>query len=258
VERFALAAAGDPARPEPLLALAESLRSLGRAAEAERHLRDAIENRAENKDISETWAAISLVDLRRSPQEILADFPRGVAVSEKDSSSYREDLRWLLQRLEGGEPIRINCGGERYKSPGGAVWERDRFFRQGDRYLRGANKFLGEIQNTEDDPLYQTERYFLPLPFSPTGYRIPLPAGTYRVVLHFAEIAYKKPGLRVFDVLLEGERILERYEPASAGFATAESKACEIAVVDGLLDIGFRPRIEYPKISAIEVERAGE
>jgi hypothetical protein len=117
--------------------------------------------------------------------------------------------------------------------------------------------FVGEIQDTEDDPLYRTERYFLPLRFSWSGYRIPLPAGTYRVVLHFAEIAYKRPGIRVFDVLLEGERVLELYDPAAAGYATAESKAFEITLVDGLLDIGFRRRIEYPKISAIEIERTG-
>jgi serine/threonine protein kinase/predicted Zn-dependent protease len=256
-ERFALAAARDPARPEPLLALAEGLRSLGRPAEAERHLRDALEHRTEDRDIWETWAASSLADLRRSPREVLAGLPRREAAAEKSSSGYREDLIWLLERLETGEPIRINCGGERYVSAGGIVWERDRFYLHGDRYMGGAKDFVGEIAKTEDDPLYRTERCFLPQRFSSTGYRIPLPQGSYRVVLHFAEIAYTKPSRRVFDVLLEGERVLERYEPGAAGYAVAESKAFEITVADGLLDMGFRPRNELPKISAIEIERAG-
>jgi len=260
VERFALAADRDPARPEPLLALAESLRSLGRPAEAERRLRDAIESRTENRDVWEAWAAVSLADLRRSPREVLAGLPRREAGAKAvgKSGSYRDDLLWLLQRLDRGEPIRINCGGERYESPEGTVWECDRFYRRGGRYMRGAKNFVGEIQNTEDDRLYQTERYFFPQRFLPIGYRIPLPAGTYRVALHFAEIAYTTPGRRVFDVLLEGNRVLELYDPAAAGYATAESKAFKIPVVDGLLDIGLRPRIEYPKISAIEIERAGE
>jgi tetratricopeptide (TPR) repeat protein len=255
VERFALAAAGDTGRPEPLLALAESLRCLGRPAEAERHLRDALESRTENRDVWEAWVAISLADLRRSPHEVLAGLPRREAAAGQASRGYREDLCWLLERLEIGEPIRINCGGERYESRGGTVWERDRFSRSGGPYMGGARNFIGEIQNTEDDPLFQTERYFSPQRLSFTGYRIPVPAGTYRVVLHFAEIVATRPGLRVFDVMLEGKRILERYDPAAAGYATAESKTFETVVVDGLLDIEFRPRKENPKISAIEIER---
>ena len=108
---------------------------------------------------------------------------------------------------------------------------------------------------TEDDPLYRTERYFPPRPLFRPGYRIPLNRGSYRVTLHFAEIWYKAAGRRLFDVVLEGERVLELYDPGAAGYATAQSEQCEIAVGDGRLEIEFRPRRENPKISAIEIER---
>ena len=139
--------------------------------------------------------------------------------------------------------IRINCGGARYEDAKGIVWERDRFFTQGYPYSGG--KFTGAIHNTEDDPLYQTERFFSPLGLGPHGYGIPLAPGTYRVTLHFAEIAYSLPERRSFDVLLEGNRVLERFDPsAEAGPARAQSSSHEVTIEDGLLESGI-VRFEY-------------
>jgi len=56
-------------------------------------------------------------------------------------------------------------------------------------------------------------------------------------------------------VLLEGERVLENYDPSSYGFATAEKKSFEAEVRDGILNIDFVRRVRDPKISAIEIER---
>ncbi len=254
--RFTLAMARDASRPEPLLALARSLRATGSSDQAERHLKRALERDCPTKrDVWNAWLAISLVDLGRSPEEVLADLPCGEKAGD-GSIACRENLRWLLEHLKSGEAIRINCGGDRYESPRGIIWESDRFFTSGYRYFLGRRTFTGEIENTDDDPLYQTERYFIPASLQPAGYEIPLIPGKYRITLHFAEIYYQEPGRRIFDVLLEGNRVLDHYDLYSAqGFATAETRSYELAIQDGLLEIEFQFRVEYPKLSAIEIER---
>ena len=88
-----------------------------------------------------------------------------------------------------------------------------------------------------------------------SGYAIPLPPATYRVTLHFAEIFATRPGTRIFHVSLEGTRQLDWYEPLTAGFATADRKELTVEVTDGVLDIVFLPEAEFPKVSAIEVEK---
>ena len=138
-----------------------------------------------------------------------------------EATPYAEDLRWLLGRLSRGEPIRINSGGlDHSPAAGGPTWSRDRFFVSGSLantnsgvYRPGRTLFAEEIDGTDDDPLYQTERWFPGHPTLPDGYRIPLPPGRYQVALHFAEVNPRNqgiPGARVFDVLLEGETVLVR------------------------------------------------
>ena len=73
-------------------------------------------------------------------------------------------------------------------------------------------------------------------------------------ILHFAEIYYREPGHRRFDVLLEGKKVLEGYEPK---VARAEKFVFEEEVVDGYLELDFARGVKWindPTISAIEVE----
>jgi hypothetical protein len=53
-----------------------------------------------------------------------------------------------------------------------------------------------EIAATEDDALYQRQRFFPPGDASPSGYAFALPPGVHRVTLHFAEIWFRVPGMR--------------------------------------------------------------
>ena len=52
---------------------------------------------------------------------------------------------------------------------------------------------------------------------------------------------------------LEGNRIVEGYEPLAVGFAVAEQRKFETTVEDGFLDIEFFRQVRTPKISAIEI-----
>ncbi len=67
----------------------------------------------------------------------------------------------------------------------------------------------------------------------------------------------REPGSRRFDVSIEGRTVLEDYEPLAAGFAVAQRKSFDVEVSDGFLEIDFFPRVGWPAVSAIEVERLG-
>ncbi|RMD99040.1 MAG: hypothetical protein D6814_06315, partial [Calditrichaeota bacterium] len=104
------------------------------------------------------------------------------------------------------------------------------------------------IGNTQDDPLYQSERWGL------GSYKIDLANGEYTVLLHFAELVYNSTGKRVFSVKLEGSTVLSNFDIFSqAGAKNALIKSFTVTVSDGTLDIDFIANIENPNIDAIEV-----
>ena len=144
---------------------------------------------------------------------------------------------------------RINAGGGLYVDPRGNTWAADSHFSGGH-----GNEFEEEIDGTDMDPLYRSERFAFP--GEELSYRLPVPEGRYVVRLHFAEIwaATVKRDMRRFDVLIEGDRVLAGYDiAAEVGPMTATVKQVVAAVRDGSLDIELRHVLENPKISGIEV-----
>ena len=86
------------------------------------------------------------------------------------------------------------------------------------------------IAGTEDDVLFQTQRE------SPGGYRFDgLPAGTYQVELGFAELrAGYLPGKRVFDVSVNGTKVLAQYDiTARVGVLAADTHQFWVTVPEG-------------------------
>jgi hypothetical protein len=114
------------------------------------------------------------------------------------------------------------------------------------------------IEGTDEDRLYQTQRYGAGGSF---GYRFDVPNGTYRVQLYFAEIytQFDQPGQRIFDVHLEMNTALDNFDvvQAAAGQYTALVRTFEVQVEDGQLNITFaRDWVngrENPIINAIGV-----
>ncbi|MDF7811563.1 malectin domain-containing carbohydrate-binding protein [Hymenobacter sp. YC55] len=112
------------------------------------------------------------------------------------------------------------------------------------------------IAGTTDASLYQSERY------STNGqlrYALPLSNGQYSVVLHFAEIFWEQVGQRVFDVSLEGLKVLDNYDIVrKVGPRTATSETFLVTVTDGVLNLDLSALtedggVDQAKISAIEV-----
>jgi hypothetical protein len=238
----------------------------GASREAESVLRQALASLpTPSPGLWRLWIEIGFGDLRWSAGDSVAVLPVNPEPPRGDMASYRQDFEWVLDRLTSGEPVLINCGGDDYGASGdGALWGRDRFFSWESGTYLGEVSFLGrvyfgEIAGTDDDPLYQTERWFPANANEAAGYSIPLPRGTYEVALHFAEIfeRAKDPGwaTRAFGIRVEGHIVCERYVPGQWGFAVASRFTVAMAVEDGFLDIDFvpLPKSECPKISAIAV-----
>jgi hypothetical protein len=174
------------------------------------------------------------------------------------------DLRWLLERLAHGETLRIHCGGGDIARADGA-WSRDRFFASGlatgdlefqdGRLVPSSFPYEGEIRGAAAPELYRTRRAFSPEVAALKGYRIPLVPGSYEVALHFAEKVHEASGKRVFDVLLEGRRVLEQHDLfARSGLAAADvERLSGVRVDDGFLEIELAARVGQPEISGIEV-----
>jgi tetratricopeptide (TPR) repeat protein len=229
-------------RPEPVLRLAELLRTAGNPEGAESELRRALERDIPSREVWDFWASVSLLEIGRTPASLLRAFP---AVAP---GSYGDDLQWLFQRLEARDLIRIHSGGEEFRDADGALWGRDRFFLGGN----AVRHHLKDLR--EEGDLRATERSFAEGRLLPAAYRFPLPQGAYRVTLYFLEARFHTAGRRRFDVLVEGKKLLKDYEPFAAGFGVLDRRSFETRVDDGALDIELVHRLSDPVLSGLEIE----
>jgi len=152
--------------------------------------------------------------------------------------------------------VRINTGGPVVNVAGQSFIA--------DQYSTGGTLFNKDvpIEGTNDDALYQTER------FGAMSYEIPVSvAGEYDIRLHFAELFFGLPGggssggqgSRVFNVVIEGNSVLSNFDILSeVAPATALTKEFNnVTVNDGFASVQFVSVTESPKISGIEILSPG-
>lgn len=91
------------------------------------------------------------------------------------------------------------------------------------------------------------------------AYYLPVPDGTYNVTLKFVEGQFDRARARVFDVLLQGKRVLENLDIfARAGkFKALDFTFRGVSVAGGRLAVEFADRIHYPVLAALVVEGPG-
>lgn len=146
-----------------------------------------------------------------------------------------------------GEPVLVmalNAGGGAARLDG-IQYQADAHFTGGQTYSRSSVAIAGASEPT----VYLTERY------GEAVYSIPVPNGNYTVVLNFAETYHSAAGMRVFNVLIEGQKRLNNidiFKTVGANAALAE-RIADINVADGKLDIRFEAVTENPKVSGIVV-----
>jgi alpha-N-arabinofuranosidase len=144
---------------------------------------------------------------------------------------------------------RIRCGGSPFTDRAGNRWSQDVGWTTGDTIGAGS-----PIDAPPDPELYATERWGPEF-----SYRLPVPPGKYRVTLKFAETYVKQPGDRVFDVLLNGNKVLDHFDILKE--AGAMDKGIDRSFSDihmaqqGIIEIRFKSWVQNAKICAIEIVR---
>jgi hypothetical protein len=161
-------------------------------------------------------------------------------------SGFSDELKVVLPTASGADNffLGINCGGPRYLDPQGMIYQADAYFSGAYTYQTAAG-----IGGTVDDPLYQSER------FGDFSYNIPLENGNYMVTLKFAEIFVHWSGGRVFDVEIQGQKVLHNFDIYSlAGKNRAYDITFPANVTAGVLTLGFQTIENNAKLSAILIK----
>ncbi|VVC39200.1 Malectin [Cinara cedri] len=121
----------------------------------------------------------------------------------------------------------VNAGGDAHVDSYGILYQRD-FNKVGTESDYGKKLSIQRVK-PHDQILYQTERYSQ----TTFGYDIPIMQdGDYVMVLKFSEVYFTNSGLKVFDVLLNGQHIvvplLDIYD--KVGFGSAHDEYIEFTV----------------------------
>jgi len=159
----------------------------------------------------------------------------------------------------------INCGGDEYTDTNGITYDNDKYFLGGTSSEHGLNY---HIKNTEDEILYQTERWSS----ETLTYSIPLKSninGKYVLNLKFSEVYFTNKGDKIFNVALGRETIIKNldiYSKVGKAYALDEyiefeirnkqvyykNKNCAKALMGDKLQINFvKGSADNPKINAI-------
>jgi hypothetical protein len=109
------------------------------------------------------------------------------------------------------------------------------------------------ITGTTEEPVYRDIRDRV------YGYHLAVPNGTYDVILKFCELEFKEKGRRVFDISLQGKKVLEKLDIfARGGFGRAlDLRFGDVVVENGRLEVDFADRIHYPSIAGLVIQGRG-
>lgn len=139
--------------------------------------------------------------------------------------------------------VAINSGAAGFTA-GNITYKDDDFYSDGKD-----NVTTDAIANTENDNLYQSERY------GSYSYNIPVTNANYSVTLHFVELFHTTDRSRSFNVAIEGREVISALDlHASAGHDVAYSRTFDdIAVSDGKLTIDLETLVDNATISGIVI-----
>jgi len=142
--------------------------------------------------------------------------------------------------------LRINAGGTPYTDLETNQWSANEGFTGGVNFSS-----QNAIAGTEDDLLYQTERFG-----DQFAYNLAVENGSYDVTLKFAEVFFNQAGQRVFDVSAEDEVILDDFDifNESGGKNIAVDRTFTVDINDGSLNLDFLASLDKAKVSAIEIK----
>ncbi|HEY6459879.1 MAG TPA: malectin [Polyangiaceae bacterium] len=108
------------------------------------------------------------------------------------------------------------------------------------------------IAGTDAPVLYNGQRYGNPS-FS---YAFSVPNGNYTVTLKYAELFVTGPGMRLFDVAVNGTKVATAFDiyAAAGAMNTAVDESYPVTVTSGAIQLDFEQgSIQFPKVDAIAI-----
>lgn len=183
------------------------------------------------------------------------------------------DNVYLISNIKPESPTalyRLDVGSNSdYTDSSGKIWSKDTGLFTPSTAI-AENGGAVDIANTNDDILYQTYRGNVgdstPLESRILNYNLPISKSEQlEVRLHFAELYWGGPGggaagtgKRIFDVIAEGETVLNDFDITAASGGALKATVVSIPnieVNDGTLNLAFKAEKNFAAISAIEVLR---
>lgn len=197
-----------------------------------------------------------------------------IVVTARSSVNQDKSATATLTLLPGVPPIRINCGGGAFTDAAGHYWESDHGMSGvGHAYDQGAA--IKHMPDSGQGPLYTSSmsNYAEGTADEHIGdtftYTFPVPAGTYKVTLKWAEFHGKDLGLNM-NVRINGQQLLSNFNPVAAAAAAYKDNGLDDAydrtftttATNGQIRIDFISRAKAPSslgaaINGIEVEYIG-
>ncbi|MBN1658594.1 MAG: CotH kinase family protein [Anaerolineae bacterium] len=163
--------------------------------------------------------------------------------------------------LDTGEParlpLRLDCGSPQpYTAVDGTVYLADHAWSFGSYGYIGGYAYLPTewwdwnlVGGTSDHDLYKAQR------LGWEEYRVSrIPSGHYLLTLRFEEQVLHGPGLGVFNVAVEGQRVLDDFDVwARVGRRYALNRRMAVDVSDGELNVVASPVVGEARLSALEL-----
>jgi hypothetical protein len=155
--------------------------------------------------------------------------------------------------------VAINSGGPALIQ-NGISFVADTAFLSGGTYTDGT---FDADQPVFNGTIYETERNAGSA--GSFAYSIPVAAGNYTVELYFAEIFQTAPGKRVFDVLVEGQLVLDNLDILAQNggninqpyiFTVPNTVSPNTFGAANAIDIGFTTSVDQAKVSGIVIRSA--
>ncbi|GAA1844567.1 malectin domain-containing carbohydrate-binding protein [Microlunatus capsulatus] len=196
--------------------------------------------------------------------------PAGVAsfyrVTAVDDSGNQSAVSATVQATRPRPTIRINAGGPA-QTVGGTTWSACSSTTACSGWVTGGFAYseadtVTALPAGTNNTVFQSEwtggatgAGVVPVGSRAFGFAVPVPNGSYRVRLHFAELNKTRAGQRTFDVRLEGTQVLTRFDvfAAAGGIDRAVTREFTANVTDGTVNLDLIRQVENAKISAIEI-----
>jgi|GEM_PF-1008340 len=203
--------------------------------------------------LSPNVGTVSADGIYSAPGSLAQDAQVTITARSKDLPDHSVSAAILVKAAP--EPIRINCGeGHAFKDDQGHVWAEDYGFSK-DTMM---NHVEVPISGTTPDMqyLYQSSRYrYAGEPFN---YTFEVPNGRYSVTLKFADYSHDEPGNYVFEVKLNGKRVLNHFDPhREKGPRAAVDKTFETTVSAKSIRLDFLAEKGSALINGIEIDYLG-